>query len=214
MAFVTYKLENGWRRVEAVYRTQAEAAAAAAGNILAFTGSVSNDVEPGRYINAAGSLQSGIPSPVQVAAEEIGWQARIREAYLQGYQAEPLWRWETGLDTDVTARSAGTRYRYHQAALAWVISDKTVFGGFNRSTRNNTVEHIVKEIRKPVFRRFLDASKTTRDAWNAIATSDGQEIRSDLITPTGVARSQLDGVTNAVPGATIPTKFGNTLEGE
>lgn len=215
MAFVVWKTENGGRRVDGVYKTQAAANAAAAGNaaLTAHTGSVNDNVEPGRYINSAGALLSTPPAAVLAANELTNWKARIVAGFIEGWEAEPDWRYE--LTGGADAKNAAFVYRYHQTALAYLIADQQVFTSMTRSNRNDTIEHIWKELRKPAFKRFNDTTKTIRDAWAGLSTDDGAAVNTDLVTArSGTVRAgEPDGTRIPVTGATIPAKFADTIQG-
>ena len=216
MAFVVWISDAGARKIplNGVFETQAEANSAAAGNPdwTAHSGSVNDNVEPGDFINSAGSLLSAEPAAVRRAKDEANWKARIRQGFIDGWENEPRWRMTFGLEHNTEAESASTIYRYHQAALAWVIADRVLYASRSDNDRDSLVEHVWKTMRVPAYRRFADADKAVRDAWNAVSVADGQVIRTDLLTSAGVARSSEDGAVISVTGSAIPAKFLDTLQ--
>ena len=205
MAFVTYKLENNARRVEMVYKTQAEATSAASGDVLAFTGSVNDNVEPGRYISSTGALLSSVPAATRDAGELLSNRALISEAFLTGENSEP--RWQRDIDDSAAEYlKAASRWRYLGAALADRIAAQQLFSSFNRNTRNNTVEHIVKEIRTSAYSRMAGLTKSVRDNWVGAGTGDGANIYSDILNTNGSTRTP-DGRYTQIPSATIPANY-------
>ena len=212
MAFVTYKLENGARRVEVPYATQAEAnTAAAAGGaaLLAFVGRVSDDVEPGDYITARGVIFT--PVAAQTAAQVGQLRGEIQDAFKEAMDTLQMGEWRRFILNDGANLTAARDYAYHQAALGWGIADSSVFASLSRTNRDDLVEHLVKQLQTDLYRWFgKDVSTSNRSAWTTTSTADGAQIYTDLASTTGAARSP-DGTRTAITGATIPTGFIDTI---
>lgn len=215
MAYVTYKLVDGGRQVDGVFRTQSEAnsAARASAAITAQGTRVSDAVETGDYINSAGHILGKSPNIASVrnAQQLRQLHGNIQGAFQAGVDVQRRGDWRRNIRADGGNRNAAIRYRYHHAALAWQIAGAALFGSLSRSDRFDLVEHVVKELSTDLYRWFRkDVTTSRRDAWAALAVSDGTAIRSDLVSAAGAAR-QPDGSTITVTGATIPTGFVDTL---
>ena len=211
MAFVTFKLENGARQVDMVFATQAEAnsAAQANTNLTAHTGNVNEDVIPGDFITSAGALLSAPPAAVRDKREEGEHRRQIQTAFLAYVSERPSWVLETSVSNDQVALRAADRWAIMTCALADQIVEGNYLSGQSRSTRNDFIEHLRKELGdnpRAAYNRFRN-TKTARDAWAAITTAGGDGVRSDMVTNTLGQPQDPDGSTTAVSGVTVPAKF-------
>ena len=217
MAFVTFKLENGARQVDMVYATQAEAnsAAQANTNLTAHTGNVNEDVIPGDFITSAGALLSAPPAAVRDKREEGEHRSQIQTAFLSYVAARPVWIPELSSANDQAGLKAADRWAIMTCALADQIVEGNYLSGQSRSTRNDFIEHLRKELAddpRAGYNRLRNLPKGTpgvsgRDAWAGVATSGGSAIYSDMVGGTLGQPKDPDGAFSAVSGVTIPAKF-------
>lgn len=211
MAFITYETVNGARLVKGVFRTQAEANTAASGDasLTAYTGSVNDSVEPGRFVNSAGSLLSSVPAAVRDARTAIEDDDRLHLAFLAFIDDFPFWR--ESVASDFTAvRTASIRWAWHQVALGDAIADKSYLGSLSTDDRASAVEHIAKALEDNdglAFRIFAGSS-TPRRNWSTVGVESRSgslvNIHTDLFAGS-TAQNQTGAFTRTT--ATIPLKF-------
>ena len=207
MAFVTYELQNNARLVVGVFKTQAEAntEAAAKTGVSAHSGSVNDNVEPGRYIDTRGRLLSAIPAAVRDAGVTAKLRGDIKDAFREAMATIEAGEWRRFIQNDGANVTAARTYAYHQAAFVWWSVNP------NRHTQTtfwiNLTEHAVKQLRTDLYRWFgKNVSTANRNAWNTTGTSDGAQIYTDLVNAQ-IRLQTPDGSRRARPGATIPTGF-------
>lgn len=202
------------RLVVAVAETQSAANALARTDAKwnAHSGAVSDKVEPGNYLNAAGAILSTLPAVVRNATELDAWKAELTAAFVEGYNAEPLWRSSLLISAEAPEYwTAQLRYRYHQAALGLLVAQRTIFTGLTRDNRTALMNHIFAALRTLTYRRFTSVSKTLLGQWQTVAVTDGSQIYSDLATSSGAVRTS-DLAYTSITGAAIPTGFADNLE--
>ena len=213
MAFVTYKLEQGSRQVDMVYATQAEANSAAAGNVnlTAHTGNVNEDVIPGDFITSAGALLAAPPAAVRNEREKPEHRSLTQTAFLEYQAARPVWLAHSGVTNDQQGLMAADKWAFMACVLIDQIVDEGYLKTQSRSTRNDFIEHILKNLREtraPYDR--LRGNATNRQAWAELSLTANQPVYSDMVTGTLGTPQDPSGTAAVVSSLTIPAKFDPT----
>ena len=213
MPFVVFKLEEGARLIEMVYATQAEANSAAAGNPnwTAHVGNVNENVNPGDFITSSGSLLSAPPAAVRNNREKPEHRSQTQAAFLEYQAARPVWLAHSGVTNDQQGLMAADKW----ALMACVLIDQIVDEGYlktqSRTTRNDFIEHILKnlrDVRAPYDR--LRGNATNRQAWAQLNLQANQPVYSDMVTGTVGTPQDPSGTAAVVSSLTIPAMFDPT----
>ena len=211
--FVTYRLTNGAREVVMVYATQPEAANAAAGDAALFaqTGAVNSDVKPGDFITSTGSLLSAPPAAVRDEREKPEHRSLTQAAFLEYQAGRPVWLAHSGVTNDQQGLQAADKWAFMAAVLIDHIVEEEYLKTQSRSTRNDFIEHILKnlrEVRAPYDR--LRGNATNRQAWAQLNLQAGQPVYSDMVSGTLGQPQDPSGTAAVVSSLTIPSKFDPT----
>ena len=218
MWFIVYdNTRNGY--ITDIFFSQANANAKANTEtfLTAFPRGINNsEVDVGMYINTTtGAITSTVPAAERDKLEEEDHRAQVRDAFLAYLAGRPVWIPQSGTDNDKAGLEAADKWVIMACALIDNIVAGNYLSGQTRNTRNDFIEHIIKnirEVRAPYNR--LRAEKTIRDAWSGANIAGGQAIYSDMITSSLGQPQNPDGSYTIIsPRINIPQKFDPSQEG-
>ena len=200
-----------------IYETNAEAVAEASKNPAWGSTQITNDdnVDIGWYVNLGVNpvtASATVPSAAAISNTQLQQYRRISAAFNSGIDAlnrECFYQTRMGLATAADLNAA-VRWCWINAALMKNIEDGTgtILGALSASARADRFSYIEETITNLSVTQFVlfvgDSAAVTR--WNALSTSDGAAISTDLLSSTAARRSA-DGSAIAIGGAVIPEKF-------